>query len=100
MSQSRKQTEIADDALIGTATPGPAKAGPSGAFGSLPLLAVIAAVLLVLTLIGALTSPPACQRIPTGHLVYLGSRRAFGEYDDPARAVHGGSRTGRPAAGT
>ncbi|MGI4787589.1 MAG: hypothetical protein ACRYFS_01920 [Janthinobacterium lividum] len=69
-SEQNKKAEIADDALIGR----------SGSFmGSvkgkrrlwLYLLAAAIAVPILLTLIGALTSPPHVQGIPTGHLVYL-----------------------------
>ena len=76
--------EISDDALAGTATPsGPEVFEPSRPPRSpLPVrlrpywrwllaLGMIAAIPLVLTLIGALTSPPHIKGIPTGHFVYL-----------------------------
>lgn len=60
--------EIADDALIGHPGPRPLK-GSRRVWLSLVSAAV--AVPLVLTLIGAITSPPHVKGVPNGQLVYM-----------------------------
>ena len=66
---SQAEPEIADDALIGN--PAPPPASPKNRRWLWAGLAVVVGVPLLLTLIGALTSPSHIKGIPSGTLVYL-----------------------------
>ena len=64
-----EKAELSDDALI--EKPGRRQAGKGGRHVWLYLILATLAIPLVLTLIGALTSPPHIKSIPSGRLVYL-----------------------------